>query len=79
MAFDALKFVESIKAPREEYYAKYLKRDEEARGKYRQIAAKPTRMTLPWTMSKARFILEVILVPVFILPVRVEKKGRCRR
>lgn len=40
-AFDALKFVEAINAPREEYYAKYLQRDEEARGKYRQIAAKP--------------------------------------
>ena len=40
-AFDALTFVEAIKAPRQEYFAKYKKRDEEARGKYRQIAAKP--------------------------------------
>ncbi len=40
-AFDALTFVEAIKAPRKEYFAKYRQRDEEARGKYRQIAAKP--------------------------------------
>ena len=30
----------AIKAPRQEYFAKYKQRDEEARGKYRQIAAK---------------------------------------
>ena len=40
-SFDALTFVEAIKAPRQEYFAKYKQRDEEARGKYRQIAAKP--------------------------------------
>ena len=40
-AFDALTFVEAIKAPRKEYFAKYRQRDEEARGKYRQIATKP--------------------------------------
>ena len=40
-AFDALTFVEAIKAPRKEYFAKYRQRDEETRGKYRQIAAKP--------------------------------------
>ena len=40
-AFDALTYVESIKAPRKEYFAKYRQRDEEARGKYRKIAAKP--------------------------------------
>ena len=40
-AFDALTFVEAIKASRQEYFAKYKQRDEEARGKYRQIAAKP--------------------------------------
>ena len=40
-AFDALTFVEAVKAPRKEYFAKYRQRDEEARGKYRQIAAKP--------------------------------------
>ena len=40
-AFDALRFVEAIKAPREEYFAKYRQRDEEARGRYRQIASKP--------------------------------------
>ena len=40
-AFDALTFVEAIKAPRQEYFAKYKQRDEEARGKYRQIAVKP--------------------------------------
>lgn len=40
-AFEALTFVEAIKASREEYFAKYKQRDEEARGKYRQIATKP--------------------------------------
>ena len=40
-AFDALTFVEAIKAPRQEYFAKYKQRDEEARGKYRHIASKP--------------------------------------
>jgi len=40
-AFDALSFVEAIKAPRQEYFAKYKLRDEEARTKYRQIASKP--------------------------------------
>ena len=40
-AFDALTFVEAINAPREKYFAKYRKRDEEARGKYRKIASKP--------------------------------------
>ena len=41
IAFDALTFVEAIKAPREEYFTKYKERDEEARDKYRQIASKP--------------------------------------
>ena len=40
-AFEALTFIEAIEAPREEYFAKYKLRDEEARGKYRQIASKP--------------------------------------
>lgn len=40
-AFKALTFVESVEAPREEYFAKYKQRDEEARSKYRQIAKKP--------------------------------------
>jgi hypothetical protein len=40
-AFEALTFLEAIEAPREEYFAKYKQRDEEARGKYRQIASKP--------------------------------------
>ena len=40
-AFDALTFVEAIKAPRQEYFAKYKSRDDEARAKYRQIASKP--------------------------------------
>ena len=40
-AFEALTFVEAIKAPREEYFSKYKYRDEEARAKYRQIASKP--------------------------------------
>ena len=40
-AFEALRFVEAVQAPREEYFAKYKLRDEEARIKYRQIASKP--------------------------------------
>ena len=40
-AFEALTFVEAIKAPRKQYFAKYKSRDEEARVKYRQIASKP--------------------------------------
>ena len=40
-AFDALTFIEADKAPRQEYFAKYKLRDEEARAKYRQIASKP--------------------------------------
>ena len=40
-AFDALTFVEAIKASRQEYFTKYKQRDEEARAKYRQIASKP--------------------------------------
>ena len=40
-AFEGLTFVEAIKSPRQEYFAKYKQRDEEARGKYRQIASKP--------------------------------------
>ena len=40
-AFEALTFVEAIRAPREEYFAKYRQRDEEARDKYRQMATKP--------------------------------------
>lgn len=40
-SFEALRFVEAIQASREEYFAKYKFRDEEARVKYRQIASKP--------------------------------------
>ena len=40
-AFEALTFVEAVEAPHEQYFAKYRQRDEEARGKYRQIASKP--------------------------------------
>ena len=40
-AFESLTFVEAVKAPRGEYFAKYRQRDEEARGKYRQMASKP--------------------------------------
>lgn len=40
-AFEALTFIDAAEAPREDYFAKYKQRDEEARGKYRQIAAKP--------------------------------------
>jgi hypothetical protein len=39
--FDSLTFVEAVKAPRQEYFAKYKSRDEEARARYRQIATKP--------------------------------------
>ena len=38
-AFEALSFVEALKAPRQEYFTKYKSRDEEARAKYRQFAA----------------------------------------
>lgn len=40
-AFDALTFVEAIKVSHGEYFPKYKRRDEEARGKYKQIASKP--------------------------------------
>ena len=40
-AFEALTFIEAIKAPHEEYFTKYKLRDEEARDKYRKIAAQP--------------------------------------
>lgn len=40
-AFEALTFVEAVKAPRQEYFARYKSRDEEARAKYRDIASKP--------------------------------------
>lgn len=40
-AFSALTFVEAIEAPRQEYFAKYKSRDNEARNRYRQIASKP--------------------------------------
>ena len=40
-AFEALTFIEEVKAPHDEYFAKYKQRDEEARGKYKQIASRP--------------------------------------
>ena len=40
-AFGALTFVEPIGATRDDYYAKYKLRDDEARQKYKQIAAQP--------------------------------------
>lgn len=40
-AFESLTFVNALAAPRQEYFAKYKFRDEEARDKYRQIASKP--------------------------------------
>ena len=40
-AFEALTFVEAINVSRQEYFAKYKSRDEEARDRYRQIASKP--------------------------------------
>lgn len=52
-AFDALTFVEGIKAPREEYFTKYKQRDEEARGKYRTIATKPV-------VEDATYVIDII-------------------
>jgi hypothetical protein len=40
-AFEALTFVDAIKAPCQEYFAKYKSRDDEARANYGQIASKP--------------------------------------
>ena len=40
-AFDALTFIEAIKAPSQEYFSKYKLRDEQARDKYRHLASKP--------------------------------------
>lgn len=40
-AFQALTFIEAIKAPREEYFGKYKLRDEEARNRYREMAKQP--------------------------------------
>ena len=40
-AFEALTFVEAVKAPRQEYFARYKSRDEAARARYRQMASKP--------------------------------------
>lgn len=40
-AFQALSFIEAIKAPRDEYFGKYKLRDEEARNRYRQMAKQP--------------------------------------
>lgn len=40
-AFQALTFIEAIKAPREEYFGKYKLRDEEARNKYKQMTKQP--------------------------------------
>lgn len=39
-AFDSLVFVDAVEVSHDEYYAKYKSRDEEARNKYRQIAAR---------------------------------------
>lgn len=40
-AFQALTFIEAIKAPHEEYFGKYKLRDEEARNKYKQMTKQP--------------------------------------
>ena len=40
-AFQALTFIEAIKAPRDEYFGKYKLRDEEARNKYKQMTKQP--------------------------------------
>ncbi|MBR5081399.1 MAG: DUF3990 domain-containing protein [Bacteroidales bacterium] len=52
-AFEALKFVEAIKADRDEYYEKYKSRDEEARSKYRQIADQPLA-------EKETYVIDII-------------------
>lgn len=52
-AFESLTFVEAIEAPRQEYFAKYKARDEEARANYRQIATKPVA-------EKEIYVLDII-------------------
>ena len=52
-AFEALTFVEAVKASSEVYFAKYKMRDEEARGKYRQIAAQPMA-------EKETYVIDII-------------------
>ena len=52
-AFEALTFVEAIKASRQKYFAKYKSRDEEARDKYRHIADKP------WAENET-YIIDII-------------------
>ncbi len=52
-AFEALTFVEAIRAPRQKYFAKYKSRDEEARDKYRNIADKP------WAENET-YIIDII-------------------
>ena len=52
-AFETLTFVEAIKAPRHEFFAKYKSRDEEARDKYRHIADKP------WVENEV-YIIDII-------------------
>lgn len=52
-AFEALTFVEAIRAPRQKYFAKYKSRDEEARDKYRHIADKP------WAENET-YIIDII-------------------
>ena len=52
-AFEALTFVEAVEAQRQEYFAKYKTRDQEARDKYRQIASKPMA-------EKEIYVLDII-------------------
>ena len=53
-AFDAITFVEAFKAHREEYLAKYMSRDEEARAKYKEIASHPMDETETYVIDIIR-------------------------
>ena len=50
---DIKTIADKTKAPREEYFAKYKQRDEEARGKYRTIATKPVA-------EDATYVIDII-------------------
>lgn len=52
-SFNAIRFVEAIKAPCDEYLAKYKLRDEEARARYKQIASQP------WE-EKETYVIDII-------------------
>lgn len=52
-AFEALTFVDAFEENKEEYYAKYKLRDEEARNRYREIAAQPLA-------EKETYVIDII-------------------